>query len=249
MRKLIALLLMALLLMGAALADYSPWTCPNCEQEGNTNNFCPYCGTARPEESAGSVISADPEEEIKENENLTQIPGETDWVSVNILRIDASAYIKGKKDEYLYAPWNATDEDSTSCWQFSTKKIKKNPPWLCMVVEGETVDGIWIRNGFQAKDKKGKDQYTQYSRLKDVTVVFVYTDENRENETLEFTLSDEMSDSWEKLDTGRHEDVDLVWFYVNSIYKGKSSNACLSEIMLVQNAPAETALPSWRQSD
>ncbi len=234
MKRIAMLGLAILLLINAAFAESSSWICRNCGQGGNTGNYCPNCASPRPDES-------------EVNENLTQIPGEKERVSVNILRIDGSSYIKGKKDQYLYAPWNAIDEDSASCWQFSTKNIRKNPPWLCLVVEGQTVDEIWIRNGFQAKNSKGKDQYPLYSRLKDVTLVFVYTDENREHDTMEFTLTDQNTGTWDKLDTGRHEGVDLIWFYINSVYNGKSSsNACLSEIMLVQNAPADSAIPSWR---
>ena len=235
MRKAIAQLFTVLLLMTmACCAAAESWICPACGQEENIGNFCPNCGTARPDEPYY-------------NENTTQIPGEENRVSVNILRIDASGYIKGKKDEYLYAPWNVTDEDHTTCWQFSTKNMKKDPPWLCMVVEGETVDGIWIRNGFQGQDQKGNDRYPQYSRLKDITVVFVYTDDNPlEQGSMTFTLTDENSGEWERLDTGRHQGVDLVWLYVDSVYKGKNSNACLTEIMLVQNAPAESAMPPWR---
>ena len=253
MKRWMSLFLAMLLMMSMAMAESSDlpagtagmveWICPSCGQEGNTGNFCPNCATARPE-ADGNGIQVPEEPEI--NENLTQIPGETDWVSVNILRIDDSGYIKAKKDQYRYASWNAVDEDINTCWQFSTKKIKKSPPWVCLVVEGETVDGIWVRNGFQSVDAKGKDLYPQYSRMKDVTVVFVYTDGEKESDRMTFTLEDENTGDWDRLETGRHEDVDLVWFYIDSVYKGKSANCCMTEIRLVQNTPAERAMPSWR---
>ena len=229
MLPLMAAILLAFPVCASAEAEY--WICPGCGRSGNTGNFCGDCGTARPE----------PEEGF--NDALTQIPGETDRVSVDILRVDGSGYITAKSDRYLYAPWNATDEKKETCWQFSVKNIKSKPPWLWLVIEGQTVDGIWIRNGFQAADSKGKSQYTAYSRAKDIRVEFYYREDGAESETKEFTLSDENSEGWEKIDTGRRRNVDAVVVYICSVYKGKSkpNNACLSEIMLVQNNSAENA--------
>ena len=225
---LLAILLVVPLYAGAE-TEY--WICPGCGRGGNTGNFCGDCGTARPV----------PEEGF--NDSLTQIPGETDRVSVDILRVDGSGYITGKNDRYLYAAWNATDEEKDTCWQFSVKNIKRKQPWLWLVIEGQTVDSIWIRNGFQASDSKGKPRYSEYSRLKDIRVEFYYREDGAEPETMEFTLSDENSGDWEKIETGRHENVDAVVVYICSVYKGKSkpNNACLSEIMLVQNNSAENA--------
>ena len=238
-RLLSAILLLFLLALPlCASAESAPWICEACGQEGNTGNFCPNCGAARP---AGTEPETETEPEPEEN--LTQIPGETDWVSVDILRVDGSDYIPGKKDKYQFAPWDATDGKPETCWQFSVKNAKKKAPWLSMVVEGGTVDGVWIRNGYQAKDSKGKDQYPLYARLKDVRVVFVYNEKGKEADTLEFTLTDDNPDGWEKLDTGRREGVYAVDLEIVSAYRGKTkpNNACMSEILLVQNTPAEQA--------
>ena len=237
----LCILLLLVLLPLCAVAEYpqyEPWDCPNCDQIGNTGNFCPNCAAARP------VPQEAPDYEY--NDSLTQIPGETDWVLVDVLRIDGSAFIKDKKDKYLYAPEKAIDEDDTTCWQFTAK----NDPWLCLTIEGQAIDGIWFKNGFRAVSSKGKDQYPLYARLKEVTVVIVYRDDNIPHDTMTFTLTDENTGGWEKIDTGRRENVDLVWIYVNSIYKGssKAKNACLSEVMLVQHTPSEYAKPSWRHS-
>ena len=232
MKRLLAISLLVLLVFPVSvLAEEDYWICENCWQGANTGDVCFKCGAPRPVKDPNF------------NDSLSQIPGETEWVSVDILRIDGSAYVKGKKDKYKYAPWQAIDEDQTSCWQFSAKNVKKKPAWLAMIVEGQTVDGIWIRNGNQGFSSKSKYLYPEYARLKDITLVFNYDDEDRESVSMEFTLSDENGGSWEKLDTGRQENVYDVWLYVDSIYKGKSqgNNACLSEIMLVQNTPAEYA--------
>lgn len=44
------LLLMAVAF--AATADSSTWKCPSCGRTGNTGNFCPNCGTSKPQDSS-----------------------------------------------------------------------------------------------------------------------------------------------------------------------------------------------------
>ena len=150
MKKLCSLLL-ALLLMTSLCAaeDVVYWICPECGQGANTGNYCTNCAAPSP---APSNI----------NENLTQIPGETDHVMVDVLRIDGSSYIKAKKNKYLHAPEKACDEDETTCWQFTAKKNAKEKGWLSMIVEGETVDEIWIRNGIRTADSKAATGWTQW---------------------------------------------------------------------------------------
>ena len=114
-----------------------------------------------------------------------------------------------------------------------------------MIIEGETVDEIWIRNGNRYNDAKGKSQFPLYARLKEIRVE-IYMDNGGGSDILSFTLDDQ-SEGWQKLDIGHHEDVYDVWIYVESIYKGtkKAYNACLTDLMLVQRAPAESAMPPW----
>ena len=228
-------LILALMLLFSVCAvaesdDY--WICPECTRGGNTGNFCTNCGAARP-------VS-------EENDQLTQIPGETDRVMVDILRIDGSGFVRDSKKKSLYEPARAIDEDETTCWQVAVKKGQKNKPWLAMIIDEQTVDEIWIKNGFRKLSSKGKDQYPLYARMKEIRVE-IYYDENKSDE-LTFTLADENNGEWEKLDVGRHEKVYDVWVYIQSVYNGRSkkNNVCLSEIMLVQKAPAETAKPGWR---
>ena len=235
-RRILLLLLSLLLILPIfAFSESEPWTCPSCGQTGNTGNFCPNCAAGRP-------IS-----DTEVNLNLTQIRGETNRVMVNILRIDGSSYITAKKNKYQYAPEKAIDEDPSTCWEFSAKKDLKGKAWLAMIIEGETVDEVWIRNGIQTTDTKGNAQYPLYSRLQDIQLQINYNDD-RESKILDFTLPDENTGDWIKLDIGRQENVYDVWLYIQSIYKGKSKadTVCLSEFMLVQYAPAEFAMPSWR---
>ena len=52
MKRFLAFLLAAMMVIGcvSALAD-TTWVCPGCGLQGNTGNFCPSCGTSRPQES------------------------------------------------------------------------------------------------------------------------------------------------------------------------------------------------------
>ena len=214
------------------------WTCPSCGKTGNDDLFCSHCGMAKP-----TPVS---DEEIEVNPNLYQIPGETDRVEVSILRIDGSSYIRGsKKNPYLFEPAKAVDGKETTCWQVSAKKGGKKAPWLAMIIEGETVDELWICNGNRSTNAKGKSQFPLYARLKEIRVE-IHRDDGGGSDTLSFTLDDQ-SEGWQKLELGRHENVYDVWIYVESIYRGSSKkyNACLADLMLVQRAPAESAMPPW----
>ena len=227
-------LTLLLLLPLAAAAEEEYWICPVCLRGGNRQNFCTNCGAARPVSDG--------------NDNLTRIPGETDRVSVDVQRIDGSDFVAGKKDKYLYEPAKVLDLDASTCWMFSTKNADRDKVRLGMIIEESTIDEIWIRNGFQTENSKGKDQYPLYARAKDIVVVFSY--DEKESDQVKFTLSDDSSRDWQKLDTGRLEGVGDVLIYFQSFYKGKSkpNTACLSEVLLVQKAPAESAKEGYRQT-
>ena len=267
-RRLIAVMLMLAVILMTAGAHAEGWTCPNCGQAGNTGNFCPNCATAKPsdewtcpeckqEGNTGNYCTncgaAKPDwSNIAENDAnfyLEQIPGETDRVMVKVARIDGGTYIENKQDPYRWAPWNVIDGDESTCWQFSAKKIKN--AWIAMEVnEPEDMDEIWVKNGFWALNDKGKDQYPINARLKKIKVDIVYSDENKKNDTLEFTLADDKTRSdWQRLDIGHREGVQIVWITAVSTYKGSSfpNDVCLSEVMLVKHAPASSAMPPSEQ--
>ena len=50
MKRLIALLLVAVMVLGISSALAESWKCPNCGREGNKGQFCPDCGTKKPEQ-------------------------------------------------------------------------------------------------------------------------------------------------------------------------------------------------------
>lgn len=45
------LLILVFCCVSVCAAAEETWTCPGCGQEGNSQNFCPTCGTPRPEDS------------------------------------------------------------------------------------------------------------------------------------------------------------------------------------------------------
>lgn len=160
--------------------------------------------------------------------------------AVEINRIDASSWITVKGDKYRYEASKAIDSDVETCWRFSAKKGLKNKAWISMIIEGQDVNELWLKNGFQTFIKK-KYQYLPNARLKDIRVVFVYAD--RDSETVSFTLPDDKGAEWIVLDTGMHQNVDTVIIYVDSIYKGESraNEVCLTEVMLVRKTAVEQA--------
>ena len=48
MKRIISLLLAALIIFGITGALADTWTCPSCGRSGNDGMFCPGCGTAKP---------------------------------------------------------------------------------------------------------------------------------------------------------------------------------------------------------
>ena len=69
MKKLTALLLALVMILGicSALAA-DTWDCPNCGRSGNTSQFCPDCGTSKPEEPEPDVYDPDDDVEIKKGD-------------------------------------------------------------------------------------------------------------------------------------------------------------------------------------
>lgn len=218
------LCLLVLLSQTGWAEEADQWICPECGALQNATDFCVGCSAPRP---AASYLNA-------------SISGDPERTQVSILRIDGSSFISTKKDQYLYAPWNATDINKDTCWQFSAQKGLKDKAWLAMELEDETIDEIWVRNGFLSVDSKGNSLYADYSRIKDIRVEFAVFEQG--TETMRFTLSDDNGNGWQIIKTGRHEHVCDVKIYVDSIYKGKkkADTVCLTDIMLVRKNTADT---------
>lgn len=74
MKRLTALILVAVMLLGICSALADTWTCPSCGRTGNDSKFCPDCGTTQPEETAAEPVvteapaapTAEPEPEVPE---------------------------------------------------------------------------------------------------------------------------------------------------------------------------------------
>jgi len=279
----ISLMVVLMLMLGVvpgAMAAGEAWTCPGCGQEGNTGNFCPNCGTARPDASwtcptcgqqgnegnyctncatprptgnspsdaTTSIAKASTaNSETKVNTHLEQIPGETDRVKVLVKAVTASSYIENAQEPTLWVPENAADGDESTCWQFSTKgKTKLSKTWLDLDFgSSQTIHAIWFKNGFWAYGSTGKDQYPINARPKQIIVEFLYKDAKDYADPIEITLEDDKQrEDWQRFDLGKHTKVQHVRIRVITVYKGSQfpNDVCLSEVMMVRNAKAETAM-------
>ena len=223
------------------------WTCPNCGQTGNTGNFCSNCGTGKTD--AGGASGETAAEVTAVNEDLEQIPGETDRVKVIVRKTDASSYIVNKQAPDRWKPDNAIDGNKTTCWQFSSKKGLKSKAWIDLIfTDPQTVDELWFMNGFQGFNDKGISQYGINSRPKKVVVKFLISGETKYRDAQELTLRDEYDTGWQQHSVGRHENVTAVRIEIHSIYKASEAkfqkDVCLSEVMPVQIAPAAGAMPA-----
>ena len=224
------------------------WTCPNCGQGGNTGNFCSNCATARPNEAnAGISTAATSTQATTVNEHLEQISGYSDRVKVIPSRVEASSYIANKKNPNLWIPGNAIDGNETTCWQFSSKKGLKGKSWISISFDSpQTVDEIWFKNGFWGVNDKGGDQYPINSRLAETHVDFLFNGEASYRNGMTLGLKDESRNGWQRFSVGHLEGVISVRILPWTIYKGSSfpKDVCLSEVMTVQAASAESAKPA-----
>ena len=237
-KRLIALLLsLTLVLPVFALAEGGEWICTECGKK-NSENFCSNCGAPRPAGNGKTEV----------NENLEQIPGETDKVKVIAGGAEASSYIKPRKEPTKWVPENVIDGNKSTCWQFSAKKgLAGN--WIDLIFDAaETVDELWIRNGFQGVNDKGKSQYGINSRPKTIVISFLTEGGKEYGDAVEATLKDD-ENGWQHISTGRHEKVSKVRVSVKSIYTGSDfeHDVCISDLMAVQNAPAAGAMPAQEE--
>ena len=85
------------------------------------------------------------------------------------------------------------------------------------------------------------------SRIKDITVSFLYSGENEFRDKVSLTLKDEAFTDWQRRDEiGHHENVVAVKIVIHSSYQGwkYKNDICLSEVMLVQHESAQAAMPA-----
>jgi len=222
---LVCMLVLSLPVWASGEADGS-WTCGECGQGGNFFNYCTGCSAAR---SAASYLNDDSTDGYLREE-------------VDILRVDSSSFIAAKKDKYKYACWNATDNDPSTWWEFSTSKGLKKKAWIDLELEADSLDEIWIRNGLQYTDSKGKYLYSFYSRMKDIRVT-LYISGQEEGIELPFTLSDDTANGWTVIELGHYENVVDVKINIDSIYKAKKNPkvVCVTDLMPVKKTVQEEA--------
>ncbi len=233
MRRLLlkALLFCFLLTAAVCVAEAEEWICPKCGKTGNTRLFCPQCGQAAP-----TTI----------NSALEQIPGETARVRVRVASVEASSYIINKSEPNRWIPANVNDNDETTCWQFSKKKkdsLKKT--WIQLNIgSAQTVDALWIKNGFWGYNTKGDDLYVINAKPRNIRAEFLYAGASDFADAVDLTLQDDPARSgWQRFDVESKNNVISVRIWVLSAYDGSRypHDVCLSEVMLVQNAFASTA--------
>ena len=247
-------------LFSACAAGEDGWTCPSCSHAGNTGNFCPVCGTQKPDESwtcascgqAGNTGNfctncgapcPSGNAPAAVDETLEKIPGETGCVKIRLSSVSATRYIVVSQDPSKWAPENAADGDEETCWQFDSKGKKQlsDSKLTLTFVKAHPVDSVWFKNGFW--DSTG-EKYVRNSRPKEITLEFLYQGAADFTDAVRATLADDTALSgWQVLDVGRHENVTAVRVSVLSYYSGTKypNDVCLAEVMAVQNAPAAGA--------
>ena len=228
-----------------AAAPPAVWVCDQCGQQ-MTGNFCSNCGEQRPQQdqSVQAVPQQNPPQDPVDDD-LEQIPGESDRVKVVASQVQAVGYIVNKKEPDRWLPENAADGNETTCWQFSKKKNKLGKAWLDLYYsKPQSADAIWFKNGFWSVNTAGEDEYAMNARPKEIRLEFLYSGESSYRDALKLMLQDDLSRrGWQRFDIGHRENITAVRLTVLSAYEGYRypNDVCLSEVMLVRNAPASTA--------
>ena len=221
-------LILPLLCVSAAFADAGEdlWTCPNCGRLWNQGNFCSNCGTAKP---AGNAYDY----------SLEQIPGESGFVKVRLQSVSASSYIVNNQDPSRWEPSRAIDGIDNTCWQFSIRnQTPSSVTFEMFPMAPQTVDAVWIKNGFWSVNASGQDLFSMNCRARTVQIEFAYNDGGAYRDAVSFTLPDAASRwDWQRLNVGRHNSVVAVRLRVTSVYTGTNYpyDVCLNEVMLAQS--------------
>ena len=230
--RLLSLCLFLLLLVPAvsALADGGTdyWTCPVCGEQWNHGNYCFNCSAPRPA-SIGTAV----------NNMVEQIPGESNYWKVRLQSVNASSYIVNRSDPGRWVPAHAVDGNDETCWQFSIRNQAASSVTFDMyTLSAETVDAVWIKNGFWGTSQYGNDLFTMNCRARSVQIEFQYSGASGYWDAVSFTLPDSASRwDWQRLNVGRHTNVVSVRLRVTSVYTGTGYpyDVCLNEVMLVQD--------------
>lgn len=187
------------------------------------------------------VIEYRQEEPAAEEARLIPIQGRTNCMAIPVASVDATSYIAGS-DPTAYMPFRMTDGEETTAYQFSTKDTKPGDAYLYFsFCSPSTVDELWIKNGFW-KTTNGKDQYTRNSRVKDMTVEFLYYGGSLYEDPIIVNLKDDKKrNDWTTVSLGRRREVTGIRIRIDSVYKGTkyANDVCISEIMFVKKTDGE----------
>ena len=182
--------------------------------------------------------TAEPDPEPAEDSaGLLPIPGVSGCMQVQVSRVDATSYIKGKEDPSAYAPERMIDGDESTVFQFSTKTTKLGKEYLYFdFAAPAALDQLWIKNGYW-KNVNGTDQYTRNCRVKKMTVSVRYAGSDSYKKIKSLTLKDDgWGYGWGMYTLSRQENVTGVRISIDAKYTGTKfkNDVCISEIMFVQ---------------
>lgn len=151
---------------------------------------------------------------------------------VPVSDVNATSWIQGK-DPNAYAPVKMIDGIDSTSYQFSTKTTPLGSAYIYFYLAAPSqLDTLWIKNGFW-KITDGLDQYTRNSRVKSMTVDFLYSGGYDFTDGRSVYLSDDKArTNWTVVSLGSHSNVVAVRFRILEIYKGSKypNDVCISEV-------------------
>ncbi len=197
----------------------------NSDFSGNTN-------------SGSGTAGNEGENETQTTSALRDIPGNPGKKQVPVSAATSSSHIIGKNGPGTYAPDKMIDGVEETAFQFSTKTTRLGKAYVSFTFSTPvTFDELWIKNGFW-RYSDGKDQYTRNSRVKVMTVEYLYEGQSEYTDIKKITLKDDKKrKDWTKIELGRKENVTGVRFCIQKIYNGSKykKDVCISEVMFVKN--------------
>ena len=168
---------------------------------------------------------------------FTMIPGTDGLKQIPVQNVTATSYIGEKKGDDTYAPFRMIDGLEETSFQFRTSETKLGKEYLYFTfAQPVMIDELWIKNGFW-RYTDGYDQYVRNSRVKVMTVDYLYEGRSDYSDAEKITLKDDKKrKDWIKLNLGPKEKVTSVRFLIQKIYQGSKfkKDVCISEVMFVQ---------------
>ena len=156
---------------------------------------------------------------------------------------DATSWIVGKNPD-AYTPYRMLDGDETTAFQFSLKTTPLGQAYITFSLsQPSDIRTLWIKNGFWCITD-GKDQYTRNSRVRAMTVDFLYSGAYDYTDAQQVTLPDDkVRSDWTRIDLGSHQNVVSVRFLIRDIYAGSKykNDVCISEVRFSGSASTSSS--------